>query len=90
MPDRETLAQQIRELTRLIGQVSGYDSILGTHNMCITSRNSGPCLGHDNQERRIPASAVLTAARLNGSGSCGSSSDGYSTGESPPNATHTG
>ena len=42
MPDRETLAQQIRELTRLIDQVSGYDSILCTHNMRITSRNSGP------------------------------------------------
>ncbi len=44
----------------------------------------------DNQERRIPASAVLTAAWSNGSGSSGSSPDGDSTGELPPNATHTG
>src|SRR5271166_6951971 len=58
MPEREVLAQQIRELTRLIGQASGYDSILCTHNMRITSRNSGPCQGHDNQERRIRATKL--------------------------------
>ncbi len=70
----------IRERTRPIGHVSGHDSILGTHKIRITGRNSGQCQGHDNQERRIPASAVLTAAWSNGWGSCGSSSDGYSTG----------
>ncbi len=36
------------------------------------------------------ASFLLTSVRPNGSGSCGSSSDGYSTGESPLNATQTG
>ena len=59
MPDRETLAQQIRELTRPIGQVSGYDSILGTHRLYAPSvrpRTPRQDLHHRSRVARSPMS----------------------------------
>src|SRR6266702_7116724 len=50
-----------------------------------------PGIGGRRRAHRLSlASLRLTSVRLNGSGSCGFSSDGYSTGESPWYATQAG